>query len=167
MKDMVRRAGCEDKFLIASAATTTEELGNDMYPDAKEELRKLGIPFEPRQARQLRRGEYEYWDYIVVMDGENLADIPELIGPDTEHKGQVELYLRWLKKYEQRDGEDDPIALILCAEESQETVELMELDQGNIHVAQYLTKMPPKELLAKKLADAIAKAREQLAGLSQ
>jgi len=86
MKDMVHKAGCEEKFLIASAATTTEELGNDMYPNAKAELRKHGIPFEPRQARQLRRGEYEYWDYIVAMDGENLADIPELLGPDKEHK---------------------------------------------------------------------------------
>ncbi len=86
MKDRVRQAGCEDKFLIASAATTTEELGNDMYPNAKEELRKHGIPFERRQARQLRRGEYKDWDYIVAMDGENLADIHDLLGPDTEHK---------------------------------------------------------------------------------
>ena len=86
MKDRVRRAGYEEKFLIASAATTTDDLGSDMYPMAKEELRKHGIPFEPRQARQLRRGEYEYWDYIVAMDGENLADIPELLGPDMEHK---------------------------------------------------------------------------------
>ena len=86
MKDRVRLAGCEEKFLIASAATTTDDLGSDMYPMAKEELRKHGIPFEPRQARQLRHGEYEYWDYIVVMDGENLADIPDLLGTDTEHK---------------------------------------------------------------------------------
>ena len=86
MKDMAKRAGCEEKFLIASAATTTDDLGSDMYPMAKEELRKHGIPFEQRQARQLRRGEYGYWDYIVAMDGENLADIPDLLGPDTENK---------------------------------------------------------------------------------
>ena len=61
-----------------------------------------------------------------------------------------------------QDGEDEPVALILCAEKSQETVELMELDQGSIHVAQYLTKMPPKELLEEKLAIAIANAKEQL-----
>lgn len=81
---------------------------------------------------------------------------------EPENKGQVELYLRWLKKYEMREGEDDPIALILCAENSQETVELMELDKGSIHVAQYMTKMPPKELLEEKLAAAIANAKEQL-----
>ena len=87
MKDMVRRAGGgEEKFLIASAATTTDDLGSDMYPMAKEELRKHGIPFERRQARQLRRDEYGHWDYIVAMDGENLADIPKLLGTDTEHK---------------------------------------------------------------------------------
>ena len=86
MKDRVKRAGCADWILIASAATTTEELGNDMYPNAKEELRKHGIPFERRQALQLRRGEYADWDYIVAMDGENLADIHDLLGPDTEHK---------------------------------------------------------------------------------
>ena len=81
---------------------------------------------------------------------------------EPEHKGQVELYLRWLKKNEMCEGEDDPIALILCAEKSQETVELMELDKGSIHVAQYLTKMPPKELLEEKLAIAIENAKEQL-----
>ena len=89
MKDMVKRAGCEDKFLIASAATTTDDLGSDIYPMAKEELGKHGIPFERRQARQLRHGEYEYCDYIVVMDGENLADIPDLLGPDTENKNHL------------------------------------------------------------------------------
>ena len=98
MKDIVRKAGCEEKFLIASAATTTDDLGSDMYPMAKEELRKHGIPFEPRQARQLRRGEYEYWDYIVAMDGENLADISELLGPDTEHKVHLLLYFTGEKR---------------------------------------------------------------------
>ena len=99
MKDMVRRAGCEEKFLIASAATTTDDLGSDMYPLAKEELRKHGIPFEPRQARQIRHGEYGYWNYIVAMDGENLADISELFGEDTEGKVQLLriVYVPYLK----------------------------------------------------------------------
>ncbi len=77
---------------------------------------------------------------------------------EPEHKGQVEL----LRKHEMRDGEDEPVALILCAEKSSETMELMELDQGSIHVAQSLTKMPSKKLLEEKLAAAIANAREQL-----
>lgn len=81
---------------------------------------------------------------------------------EPEYKGQVELYLRWLNKYEKADGEESPVALILCAEKSQETIELLELDKGNIHVGQYLTKMPPKELLQEKLSLAISNAKEQL-----
>ena len=81
---------------------------------------------------------------------------------EPQDKGQVELYLRWLEKYERAEGEEKPIALILCAEKSQETIELMELENGSIHVAQYLTKMPPKEVLEKKLMLAIANAKEQL-----
>ena len=86
MKEMVRRAGCSERFVIASAATTTDDLGSDMYHDAKEELKKHGIPFERRRARQLRCDEYANWDYIVAMDGENLADIPVLLGSDPKHK---------------------------------------------------------------------------------
>ena len=101
MKDLARRAGCEDRFVIASAATTTDELGNDIYPNAKEELKKHGIPFERRQARQLRRGEYADWDYIVAMDGENLEDIPDRLGLDLEHK--VRLLLSFA-------GEERPVS---------------------------------------------------------
>lgn len=79
-----------------------------------------------------------------------------------EHKGQVELYLRWLDKYERAEGEETPIALILCAEKSQETIELMELDKDSIHVAQYLTKLPPKKMLEEKLAAAIETAGRQI-----
>ena len=81
---------------------------------------------------------------------------------EPQDKGQVELYLRWLNKYEKAEGEDNPVALILCAEKSQETIELLELDGGDIHVGQYLTKMPPKKLLEEKLSQAISNAKEQL-----
>jgi len=79
-----------------------------------------------------------------------------------EHKGQVELYLRWLNKYERNEGEEAPIGLILCAKKSQETVELLELDKSGIHVAQYITQLPPKEIFEEKLRNAILKARLQL-----
>ncbi len=81
---------------------------------------------------------------------------------ESQDKGQMELYFRQLEKYEWTEGKESPIALILCAEKSQETIELMELDNGNIYVGQYLTKMPLKELLEQKLSLAIANAREQL-----
>lgn len=79
-----------------------------------------------------------------------------------EYKAQVELYLRWLNKYEKAEGEETPIALILCAEKSQETIELLELDQGNIHVGQYLTQMPSKDILEAKLHLAIKNAKIML-----
>jgi predicted nuclease of restriction endonuclease-like (RecB) superfamily len=81
---------------------------------------------------------------------------------EPEYKGQVELYLRWLSKNEKAEGEKDPIALILCAEKSQQTIELMELDKGNIRVGQYLTKMPPKDILEQKLLLAIKNAKANL-----
>ncbi len=76
-----------------------------------------------------------------------------------EYKAQVELYLRWLNKYEKAEGEETPIALILCAEKSQETIELLELNQSEIHVDQYLNQMPPKAVLEEKLHLAIENAR--------
>lgn len=79
-----------------------------------------------------------------------------------EYKGQVELYLRWLDKNEKNEGEESPIGIILCAEKSQETVELLELDKSGIHVAQYLTQLPPKEELEKKLHKAIERAKYRL-----
>lgn len=78
------------------------------------------------------------------------------------YKGQMELYLRWLEKYETEDGELPPMGLILCAEGKRKQVELLQLDASVIHVAEYLTELPPKELLEKKLHTAIADAKAQL-----
>jgi len=91
-----------------------------------------------------------------------VAEVLKLGEFEPQDKGQVELYLRWLEKNERVEGEESPVALILCAEKSQETIELMQLNHGNIHVGQYMTKMPPKELLEQKLSLAIANARELL-----
>jgi predicted nuclease of restriction endonuclease-like (RecB) superfamily len=67
------------------------------------------------------------------------------------YKGKMELYLRYLEKYETEPGEEIPIGLILCAEGNQEQIELLQLDKANIKVAEYITQHLPKELLAKKL----------------
>lgn len=76
-------------------------------------------------------------------------------------KGQMELYLRWLKRYEWRDGEEEPIGLLLCAEKTAEHVELMELEASGIRVAEYLTGLPPREALARKLHDAMRLAERR------
>ena len=74
----------------------------------------------------------------------------------------MELYLRWLSKYEKQSGENKPLGLILCAGKKQELVELLELDQSGIHVAEYLTELPPRKLLEDKLHQAIENARERI-----
>jgi len=78
-------------------------------------------------------------------------------------KGQMELYLRWLEKYDTRPGEEPPLGLILCADKSEEHVELLQLDKSGIRIAQYLTELPPRELLEKTLHNSIRRARERLA----
>jgi len=83
---------------------------------------------------------------------------------EASYKGQMELYLRWLDKHERRSAnEESPIGLILCSESNREQVELLQLDQGEIRVAEYLTALPKKKLLASKLHEAVAYARKQLA----
>jgi hypothetical protein len=78
---------------------------------------------------------------------------------DPEYKGQMELYLRWLAKYEREADEALPLGIILCAGASTRQVELLELDAAGIHVAAYLTVFPPREVLQRKLREAIAAAR--------
>jgi predicted nuclease of restriction endonuclease-like (RecB) superfamily len=77
-------------------------------------------------------------------------------------KGQMELYLRWLAKHEQEPGEAPPLGIILCSGKKQEQIELLELDASGIHVAEYLTQLPPKALLQQKLHDAIERSRQRL-----
>ncbi len=79
-----------------------------------------------------------------------------------QYKGQMELYLRYLEKYETEPGEDTPIGLILCAEGSKEQIELLQLGESGIRVAEYLTELPPKELLQKKLRAVIELEKERL-----
>jgi len=74
-----------------------------------------------------------------------------------------ELYLRWLKKYECRPEEKAPLGIILCAGKKSELIELLELKQSGIHVAQYLIGLPPRELLEKKLHQAVETARARFA----
>lgn len=76
------------------------------------------------------------------------------------HKGQMELYLTWLNKYERHSEENSPIGIILCTEKDKEMINLFDLVSNNIHVAQYLTVLPPKEVFEKKVQDIISKTKE-------
>lgn len=83
---------------------------------------------------------------------------------DASFKGQMELYLAWLEKYESVEGENPPIGLILCAGKNPEHVELLQLHRSNIKVADYFTVLPPKAVLLDKLHKAIAIAQNRLSG---
>ena len=79
------------------------------------------------------------------------------------HKGQMELYLKWLDKHERQAGEEAPIGLILCAESSREQVELLQMHKDGITVAEYWNELPPKAELEQHLHQALLEARERLA----
>lgn len=76
-----------------------------------------------------------------------------------EHKGQMELYLRWLDKHERKADEAPPLGIILCAGKNSEQIELLELGRSGIHVAEYLTALPPKDVLKRKLHESIERSR--------
>jgi hypothetical protein len=76
--------------------------------------------------------------------------------------GQVELYLRWLDRHERQPDEQQPLAIILCAGKKRETIEILDLDSSGIHVAEYLTELPPREVLRERFHRALLAARARL-----
>ena len=86
MKKMVKDAGREAQFEIASAATSTEEIGNPVYPPARRILAEHGIGCAGKTARQMTRQDYDYFDQIIAMDRNNLRNLKRMFGEDTQHK---------------------------------------------------------------------------------
>ncbi len=97
MKKMVAEAGVAANYEIASAATSTDEIGNPVYPPARRKLLEHGISCDGKTARQMTRRDYEHYDYIIAMDHSNLRHIDRIIGSDTA--GKVSLLM---------DFTDDP-----------------------------------------------------------
>ena len=91
MKDLVKKAGLETHFHIESAATSTEEIGNSVYPPARRKLAEHGISCAGKTARQLRRDDYARWDYLVGMDEANRRNITRMCGGDPD--GKISLLL--------------------------------------------------------------------------
>ena len=91
MKDLVQKAGLEDRFKIASAAVSQEELGNPVYPPARRKLAEHGISCAGKTARQVTKQDYSYYDYLVCMDSSNLHRLDRIIGSDPD--GKVSLLL--------------------------------------------------------------------------
>ncbi len=85
-KDIVTRKGKEKNFYISSAATSTEEIGNDMHYGTKEQLIEHNIPFKKHKARQLKKEDYSKYDYIIGMENSNIIRIKAIVGKDEKNK---------------------------------------------------------------------------------
>ena len=99
MKHLVEAAGVADRFEIASAATSTEEIGNPVYPPARRKLAEHGIGCAGKTALQMTMDDYRHYDYIIAMDHNNLRNLRRLIGEDYDHK------ISLLLDYTQRPGD--------------------------------------------------------------
>ena len=91
MKDLVKKAGVEHLFEIASAAVSTEEIGNPVYPPARRKMAEHGINCAGKRARQVTKADYSYYDHLICMDRSNLRWLDRIIGSDPE--GKVSLLL--------------------------------------------------------------------------
>ncbi len=100
MKDMVQKAGAADDFFIASAATSTEEIGNPVHHGTRSRLAREGISVAGKYARQMTQRDYEEYDYLIGMDHWNLRNMQRITGPDTDNK------LSLLLDYTDRAGAD-------------------------------------------------------------
>jgi predicted nuclease of restriction endonuclease-like (RecB) superfamily len=153
-------------FLGLKGAYSEQDLETAILRELEAFLVELGSDFAflARQKRIVVDGEDFYLDLLfyhrrlrrlVVID----LKLGKFAPADV---GQMEFYLRWLKKHEMRPGEDEPMGLILCAEKSDERIEVFELAARGIRVAEYLTELPPKKVLEQKLHDAVRLARARL-----
>ena len=124
----------------------------------------VGFCFVERQKRMQIDGRDYYLDLLFYHRKlRRLVAIDLKIGDfEAGDKGQMELYLNWLKKHERQAQEDEPLGIILCAGKTAEHVELLELAKSGIHVATYLTKVLPKAQLERKLHEAVRLARARL-----
>jgi predicted nuclease of restriction endonuclease-like (RecB) superfamily len=123
-----------------------------------------GFTFVARQKRMIIDGEDFHLDLLFYHRRlKRLVAIELKLGKfKAAHKGQMELYLRWLDKYEKQADENQPIGLILCAESSREQVELLEMHKDGIVVAEYWTELLPKKQLEQKIHSLLIHARERI-----
>ncbi|MGN0237949.1 MAG: YhcG family protein [Lepagella sp.] len=140
-----------ESAIVAELQRFITELGND-------------FAFLARQKRIIVDDEDYYIDLLFYHRRLRcLVAIDLKLGKfQAAYKGQMELYLRWLEKYDMAEGENKPIGLILCAGKNEEHIELLHLDDSNIRVADYLTKLPDRKVLEHKLQLAIERAHNRL-----
>ena len=149
LKGMYSEKNLEDS-LLAHLEQFIIELGN-------------GFSFVARQKRMIIDGEDFYLDLLFFHRRlHRLIAIDLKLGRfKAQYKGQMELYLRWLEANEMEPGEETPLGLLLCTEGSEEQIELLQLDKSGIKVAQYMTELPPRDVLMRQIQKSLeaAKAR--------
>ena len=154
-------------FLDLNDRYLEKDLENAILRDIEHFLLELGAGFT-FIARQ-KRIQIDEDDFYIDLLFYN-RKLKRLVAIDLKtekfkhcHKSQMELYLRWLAKYEQEADELPPLGIILCSSKKQEQIELLELDKSGIHVAEYLTVLPPMDVLKAKLHHAAEAAKQRLA----
>jgi len=153
-------------FLGLSDTYSERDLESTILAELQRFIIELGSDFAflSRQKRIVIDNRDYYIDLLFYHRRLKCLIVIELkIGEfEAAYKGQMELYLRYLEKYEMVEGENTPIGLILCTGKNEEHIELLQLEKSNIRVAEYLTDLPPRQLLLTKLHSAIEIARKKL-----
>ena len=147
LKGMYSERTLEDS-LVAHLEQFIVELGN-------------GFTFVARQKRMIIDGEDFYLDLLFYHRRlHRLIAIDLKLGRfKAQYKGQMELYLRWLEQNEMEPGEESPLGLLLCTEGGEEQIELLQLDKAGIKVAQYMTELPPSEVLIRQVEKSLEAAK--------
>lgn len=158
-------------FLGLADTFSESDLERAILKELEKFLLELGTDFTfvARQKRMLIGKDSFYLDLLFYHRRlRRLVAIELKLGRFTAaYKGQMELYLRWLDKHERREGEESPLGLILCSEKDQEQIELLQLDGGDVRVAEYITMTIETDVLRAKLHKAIALAQENISRLTE
>ncbi|MBP9694382.1 MAG: DUF1016 family protein [Alphaproteobacteria bacterium] len=161
-KDLTLKDPYVLEFLNLEDTYSERDLESAILHKMEKFLLELGgeFSFIARQKRLTISGEDYYLDLLFFHRTMKRLIVVELkLGKfNAAYKGQMELYLRWLDKYERKEGEASPLGIILCAEKDCEQIELLQLNEGDIHVAQYITK-PLENRLRQELHLAIESSR--------
>jgi predicted nuclease of restriction endonuclease-like (RecB) superfamily len=160
----------KDPYILDFLGLQDRHLEKDLEDAILRELENFllelgaGFTFVARQKRLQIDNDDFYIDLLFYNRRlKRLVAIELKLGDfEASHKGQMELYLRWLAKHEQEPGEAPPLGIILCTGKKSEQIELLELDQTGIHVAEYMTGLPPRQLLEQKLHEAVTLSKARL-----
>ena len=166
-KEMLENLFIKDPYILDFLELKDSYSEKDLESAILRELQSFMLEFGSDFAflsrqKRIQIGEKDYYLDLLFYHRKmkRLVLIELKLGAfEPQYKGQVELYLKYLNKYERQEGEQEPIALILCASKENEEIELLGLDNGNIRVSEYWLNLPPRELLEEKLHKAIENAR--------